>query len=340
MVDVAMVAAEAKVDSHGNTLPLNILEGSLVVASESTNDLDPVNVVISAGTYNAKLATCGAVCQTCNGCTGFQLNPNPFYGAVSSYGQLYSQCSMYTGSMYDYTNNSSFSSGNSGIFTVQSHGSSNPGLADGTGAGQTTGYTQILANPQTNAGQVCGGFSPPPCPTASQPQSNTTANVCGSPNGEMTAFAQWGDNDPLSGNDPAAAGFNQTLNPVNTSYAGGTVTESNASPSTDSCYFNGSAYPPTGGVRGSTWQVGSDARWGPDYVGWVYNEFSYYQLIRPQMGLSLPCNGTLFQKLTFKCPNGSSYVYDALVVLQSTISGTGITDSREGQTVAKTLIGH
>ncbi len=179
MVDVAMVAAEAKADSHGNTLPLNILEGSLVVASESANDLDPMNVVISAGTYNAKLATCGAVCQTCNGCTGFQLNPNPFSGVIGTYGQLYSQCPMYDGSMYDYTNNSSFWSGNSGIITVQSNGSSNPGLADGVGAGQTTGYTQVLANPQTNAGQVCGGFSPPPCPTASEPQSNTPAAVKG-----------------------------------------------------------------------------------------------------------------------------------------------------------------
>ena len=163
-------------------------------------------------------------------------------------------------------------------------------------------------------------------------------SVCGTPNGESTAFYQWGDNDPLAGNDPAAAGFIQTLSPAASQFGGGSVTESNASPATDGCYFNGSSYPPAAGVTGSTWTVGSDARWGPDYVAPAYARLGYYQTTRPAMGLALPCNYTLYQRLSFKCPSSSSpVVFDSLEVLNTVISGTGLTNSRAGVSASRSL---
>ena len=164
---------------------------------------------------------------------------------------------------------------------------------------------------------------------------------CTAPTSETTTFSQWADNDPLFNNSPAIAEWIQVLQPAG-AYTGGTVKESDYSPATDGCWFDGSPYAPTYGVAGSSWPVGNVGQWGPDGVGYLdYAEFAYYQTTRAQRGLALPCNVTLFQRLAYLCPgaSGAGSAYDD-TVLQVTVSGTGLTVTREGQTEARTLIGH
>lgn len=104
--------------------------------------------------------------------------------------------------------------------------------------------------------------------------------VCPVPTGETTTSVGWADAEGL----PAVHKFVQQLQPVSSSFAGRTVTESDSSPATDSCWFEGSPFPRVPGVTGGTWSIGSDNRWGPDYVGWGNDLFRYYQSQRVARG--------------------------------------------------------
>jgi hypothetical protein len=186
----------------------------------------------------------------------------------------------------------SWSSGNSSIASITNGGSSLSSQWLGAASGRmTAGFAE--SGPY---GLYCQA---PSKPVQVQP------GVCRSPNTETTIFYKWGDTDPLAGNNASAAGWIQTLAPSGT-YGSGTVSEGNASPATDSCYFNGSSFPPVAGVTGSSWLVGSDGRWGPDYVGYTYVAFAYYQSNRPRLGYPMPCGFTMFQRLSFQCPQGNS----------------------------------
>lgn len=160
--------------------------------------------------------------------------------------------------------------------------------------------------------------------------------VCPVPTGETTTSVGWADAEGL----PAVHKFVQQLQPVSSSFAGRTVTESDSSPATDSCWWSGSIYNKVTGVTGGSWQIGSDNRWGPDFVGWLNDRFRYYQSERVARGLAMPCEFNLFQRLTISSCGGSSSssVYRSNVVLGGVISTTGASSHRDGVLVGRPLI--
>jgi len=160
--------------------------------------------------------------------------------------------------------------------------------------------------------------------------------VCPVPTGETTTSAGWADADGI----PAVHKFVQQLQPSSSSFAGRTVTESNSSAATDSCWFQNSPFPKVAGVTGGTWTIGTDNRWGPDYVGWSNDLFSYYQSQRVAMGLSMPCEFNMFQRLTISScgGNSSSSVYRSNVLLRGIISATGASSGRDGVLVGRPLV--
>ncbi|HXG31942.1 MAG TPA: hypothetical protein VNJ11_01145 [Bryobacteraceae bacterium] len=158
---------------------------------------------------------------------------------------------------------------------------------------------------------------------------------CPVPSGETTSSAGWADEEGR----PAVHKFIQQLSPGGTRFGGRIISESDSSPATDSCWFPESRCPPTRGVTGGSWIVGSDNRWGPDYVGWETGCFSYYQRERRRQGLP-PCEFNLFQRLTIsECGFGSSpTVYRTNVVLKGIVSATGASSGRDGVLVGRPLI--
>lgn len=160
--------------------------------------------------------------------------------------------------------------------------------------------------------------------------------VCPVPTGETTTSAGWADAEGL----PAVHKFVQQLQPSSSSFAGRTVTESDSSPATDSCWWSGSLYEKVSGVTGGNWQIGADNRWGPDSVGWLNDQFRYYQSERVARGLTMPCEFNIFQRLTISScgGNSSSSVYRSNVLLRGVISATGVSSQRDGVLVGRPLI--
>ncbi|MGC2660689.1 MAG: hypothetical protein WA324_22260 [Bryobacteraceae bacterium] len=111
MIDVKEIAQMGTPDANGNTLPVSVTQGRLSISAASGKPVDPINVVIGGGIYNPTKATCGMTCETCDGCASFNINPAPFGATVSVLNQLYAQCGWTTGTLYDYTNSSGWSSG-------------------------------------------------------------------------------------------------------------------------------------------------------------------------------------------------------------------------------------
>jgi hypothetical protein len=342
MVDIGELAMANLLDVEGHPMPLLPLEGHLVVSGPQGDVPGLINVVVSGGIYNPTLATCGAVCITCGGCNtiGFQVLPNPSTVPTGNVTQVTCACSYSNGSTQTFTSVSSWNSNNTVVANFTS-----PGTVKGNQVGTAT-FTANFPNLAINAGQVCSGFSPQ-CPTAN-PVATGTGNVnCNFPTGETSQFYTWGDNDPRAGYSAAIAGFYQVLTPA-VNYSGiATITEGNASPATDSCWFNGAIQSygpppvkatPTYGDNGSTWTVAGGA-WGNDYVGLGYTLFSSYQNSLNQRGLT-SCAITMFQTLTANCSNGSSKQFDGTVVLNILITGGGISITREGVNAARTLVAH
>ena len=167
---------------------------------------------------------------------------------------------------------------------------------------------------------------------STQVPAQVTVN-CPVPTGETTTATGW-DSQEL-----AVHKFVQQLMPFSTSFAGRMVTESDASPATDSCWFSNSPIPKAAGVSGGAWTIGTDNRWGPDAVGWDLTAFSYYQQTRPAMGLPLPCEFRLFQRLTISsCGGSAGTVYRSPVSLRGIISASGASSERAGVLVGRPLI--
>ncbi len=157
MIDVKEIAEMGTPDINGNALPLSVTQGRVSFSAASGRPVDPVNVVISGGIYNPAKAVCGYTCETCDGCTIVQIAPTPADGTVGVLMQLYAQCPWTTGTLYDYTESSTWSSGNPSVVQFES-----PGLANPLSPGSTTDSAQMPSLP-VSMGQICTEGSLPPC---------------------------------------------------------------------------------------------------------------------------------------------------------------------------------
>jgi hypothetical protein len=114
-----------------------VTQGRVSFSAASGKPVDPMNVVISGGICNPAKAVCGYTCETCDGCTTFQLVPNPGSGTVGVLMQFYAQCPWTTGVLQDYTGTSVWAT-DPVIISFEG-----PGLGDPTDPGSTTVSAQM-----------------------------------------------------------------------------------------------------------------------------------------------------------------------------------------------------
>jgi len=145
-------------DAEGNIVPASVHNGSLVITgSLAENQL--ILFAADLGIYNVRKAICGApTCVTCNGVTSTAVAANPFTVPVSGQTQLNFTLTWNTGSQYNYTNSSNWSSNNTGIATVQT------GLTHGVSVGSATVSAQVTSSVPEYVQSICSESGSPVCP--------------------------------------------------------------------------------------------------------------------------------------------------------------------------------
>lgn len=330
--NISMLIREQKKDASGRVIPLGIFEGSLQFAS-ANSETKSIQLVPNIGIFNVATATCYYGCISCPGWFGATISPGSLSMTVGQSSGL-TLSSLYNG--ISYIVYGSWSGSNNSVASISANGNGGAQVSAAS-PGTATIYGSFSGQPANS--WFCA-YNPGCYMISSQSfTANITASVnCNFPTGETSAFYAWADQlrDGMVNSSPAVGEFIQTLTPP-ANYSGAAIVEGNTSPATDSCWFNGSAYAPVYGVSGGQWIVYSSTQWSPDKIGFSnLAEFYYYQTIRPSMLLPMPCTVTMFQKLTFGCQNNQTRVYENPAVLQITVSGTGITVSREGVTAVRT----
>jgi hypothetical protein len=75
-LDVMELVKSQVPDADGNLIPSNIKSGSAMLVGPSGSELERMNVVVSASTYNVRNATCLPICINCGGLTSLYLSPS------------------------------------------------------------------------------------------------------------------------------------------------------------------------------------------------------------------------------------------------------------------------
>ena len=142
-------------DIDGKIIPLNITEGSALLAS-AAGETEKMSVAVSAASFNVRNATCGYECTSCNGVTEFSLNPDPLPLPFQQNGQMSATATYNTGST-QITTSGSWSSQSTSTASVDSNG-----LVGGVNPGQSE-ITLISSGLPPDAGTVCSNYNPQ-CP--------------------------------------------------------------------------------------------------------------------------------------------------------------------------------
>ena len=144
-------------DPSGTLIPSNITSGSGIL-SGAGGETDKISVAVAASIFNVRNATCGNICNTCNGLA------NEFFGeatyTVVIQGNVAATFTEVMNTGTTITNNSSgvWSSNNTAVATVNSSG-----VITGQSAG-TTPIVFTLMNVPIDAGTICAGELVP-CPS-------------------------------------------------------------------------------------------------------------------------------------------------------------------------------
>ncbi len=137
MLDVRDLIDMQQPDASGNVIPRDIQQGSITFASPK-GIAELIHLAISSGLFNVQTATCGGLCQICTTTTSTSIDPSlvptPLGGSQQATFTLY----LSDGSTADKTPSANWSSGNTAIATVQSQGSSSPGMTNGVAVGTAT----------------------------------------------------------------------------------------------------------------------------------------------------------------------------------------------------------
>ncbi|MGI8785805.1 MAG: Ig-like domain-containing protein [Acidobacteriota bacterium] len=158
-IDMAKLIAVAQPDPEGNVIPTGVREGSVSFAS-ARGMTEPMNLAISSGILNVRNATCGANCVDCCGYSGFVTTPyTPFFSPFRETRQFGAQATYCTGTIFYFTSQSSWSSSNTAVATVETQGNSNPGLLTGVEVGDVT-IQAVLPTVFVYTGNICSGGSP------------------------------------------------------------------------------------------------------------------------------------------------------------------------------------
>ncbi len=200
MFDISDIVRNAGADAEGNIIPPGTQEGSAkIVGIEAENQ--HILLAVDSGIYNVRKATCVQSCLTCDGTTSYWVALSPFGVAVSSQTQENLQAQWNTGAQYNYTSNSSWSSSNTSVATVQT------GLVQGVSPGSLTVSGGTSGEPVY--ANYCGPY--PTCPIFGGGSGSAPGNVgkkvtivstdcfhTGAA-GDTPYFASWGDPNNISG---------------------------------------------------------------------------------------------------------------------------------------------
>jgi len=163
MLDIGELVRTQQPDPDGEPLPLDVAQGSLLLTSAANDTRALITAVIAGGIYSPRKATCGQSCETCVGMTQVTVNPTSF--AIPKGGQSQGSFSYtwYTGTNYDVTASSSWSSSASQVLSVQTQGQTHPGLSQGMSPGSADIAILYEELVPANEGQICTEGSLPPC---------------------------------------------------------------------------------------------------------------------------------------------------------------------------------
>jgi hypothetical protein len=144
-------------DANDDLIPSNINSGSAML-SGPRGDFDKISVAIAASVFNVRNATCGLICNTCNGVTGVDFDSSSYGTPMNGTAQAAAEITMNTGS----TSSASgvWSTGSSSIAAVDSSG-----LITGVYPGMTNVQLVVIDVP-VDAGTICSAELVP-CPTES-----------------------------------------------------------------------------------------------------------------------------------------------------------------------------
>lgn len=160
--NISQIVESGIPDEEGNVIPVGVVEGSAKIMG-SRADNEHLLVAMDAGVYNVRRATCITYCQTCNGVTAWAMAANPFQVNVAAHTQQTLYETWNTGSQYDDTSSSSWTTSNGGVATVGTPGSGTPGLVAGVNGGPVNISAHYSYNEPEYTSYWCEG-SPWSCP--------------------------------------------------------------------------------------------------------------------------------------------------------------------------------
>jgi hypothetical protein len=158
-LDMMSLIRSQVADPSGTLIPSNITSGSALL-SGTKDELEPISVAVSASVYNVRNATCGLICNTCNGVTGAAVSPGSLMLQVNGTASASAQITMATGSSASGSSNL-WETSNASVATVNRTSGQVTAIAPGTANLELT-----ILNVPVNAGTICSQELVP-CPTES-----------------------------------------------------------------------------------------------------------------------------------------------------------------------------
>ncbi|HET6217593.1 MAG TPA: Ig-like domain-containing protein [Acidobacteriaceae bacterium] len=120
-------------DAEGNLIPVLVHEGSAKI-SGSLGENQHILIAVGAGVYNVRKATCGDICNTCDGYTEASALASPFAVGVSKTYSMSLMATYNTGGQYNLAGSATWSSSKTSVATV----GKTTGVATGVAPGAAT----------------------------------------------------------------------------------------------------------------------------------------------------------------------------------------------------------
>lgn len=160
--NISAIVESGGPDAEGNVIPTTVHDGGArIMGSQAENEHILVN--IDSGVYNVRKATCGQYCQSCDGVTSWSVADDPFTVPVSEQHQLTFYENWNTGSQYDDTSASNWTSSAGSVATVGTPGNGTPGNVSGVSAGTSDIGAEYLYDDPAYTSYWCEG-GPWSCP--------------------------------------------------------------------------------------------------------------------------------------------------------------------------------
>ncbi len=137
-------------DANGTLIPSNIHSGSAMLSSPKS-EIDKISVAIAASVFNVRNATCGVICNTCDGVAAISFDPGSYMVNVAQFVGTTVELTMNTGEIIDNPSGGTYTTGSGGssIFNTDSSGNL---------TGDSPGQDELLfelPDMQVGVGTIC-----------------------------------------------------------------------------------------------------------------------------------------------------------------------------------------